>query len=274
MSSPSSRPIEMRTRPGVMPIAAWSSGVRLTWVLVRRVAHQRLRAAERRGRAGDAQGVEHRPGGVDAAGEVDGEHRRQARQLALGQLVLGVVGQAGVVHGGDAGVPAQRLGHAQGHVGLVALAHGERADAAQPVEGVVRRGAGAVQHGVGPDGVEQVALAGDHAERGVVVPADALRRRVQHEVDAVAQRLLADRRGERRVDHRERPADGAELVEVDEVEARVGRRLGDDEHRAARPHGGGEGAGRGAVDDGVLDAEAGARALHEGRSCRRRSGAG
>ena len=41
-------------------------------------------------------------------------------------------------------------------------------------------------------------------------------------------------------------------------------RLGDDEHRPAGPHGGGERAGRGAVDDGVLDAEAGARALHEG----------
>ena len=118
--------------------------------------------------------------------------------------------------------------------------------------------------GVGPDGVEQVALAGDHAERGVVVAGDALRRRVQHEVDAVAQRLLADRRGERRVDHRERAADRAEVVEVDEVEPRVGRRLGDHEHRAAGSHGGGELAGDGAVDDGVLDAEPGARALDEG----------
>ena len=115
MSSPSSRPTEMRSRPGVMPIAACSSGVRLTWVLVAGVAHERLRAAERRGRAGDAQGVEHRPGGVDAAGEVDGEHRRQARQLARGQVVLRVVGQSGVVHGGDAGVvePARRRGAAR-----------------------------------------------------------------------------------------------------------------------------------------------------------------
>ena len=62
---------------------------------------------------------------------------------------------------------------------------------------------------------------------------------------------------------RERPADGAEVVEVDEVEARVRRALGEHEHRPARPHGRGERAGHGAVDDGVLDAEPGARALHE-----------
>ena len=69
----------MRTRPGVMPIAACSSGDRLTWVLVAEWHTSVSGPAERRRRAGDAQAVEHRPGGVDAAGEVDGEHRRQAR---------------------------------------------------------------------------------------------------------------------------------------------------------------------------------------------------
>ena len=128
---------------------------------------------------------------------------------------------------------------------------------------VVRRRAGPVEHAVGPDGVEQVALAGDDPEGGVVVAGDALRRRVHDEVDAVAQRLLADRRGERRVEQRERSADGPEVVEVDEVEAGVRRALGDDQHRAAGPDGGGERAGHRPVDDGVLDAEAGARSLHE-----------
>ncbi len=60
------------------------------------------------------------------------------------------------------------------------------------------------------------------------------------------------------------PLTAPELVEVDEVESGVGRRLGDDEHRPSRTHGLGERAGLGAVDDRVLDAEAGARALHEG----------
>ena len=106
----------------------------------RRVAHERLRPAERRRRAGEAERVEHRAGGVDAAGEVDRQHGRQARQLASGELVLRVVGQAGVVHGGDARMPSQRRSDLQRHGGLVALAHGERADPAQPVEGVVRRG--------------------------------------------------------------------------------------------------------------------------------------
>ena len=183
-----------------------------------RVADQRLGPAERRRRTGDAQGVEHRAGGVDAPVEVDGQHRRQARQLAGGQLVLRVVGEARVVHGGHAGMGGQPSGQPQGDVGLVALPDGQCAEAAEPVQRVVRRGAGAVQHGVRPDRVEEVALAGDDAERGVVVAGDPFRRRVHDEVDAVVDRPLADRRGERRVEHGERAADGAEVVEVDEVE--------------------------------------------------------
>ena len=120
-----------------------------------------------------------------------------------------------------------------------------------------------MQHAVGPDGVEEVALTGDDAERGVVVAADALRRRVQDDVDAVAQRLLADGRGERRVDDGERPADGTEVVEVDQVEPGVGRGLGDHQHRLAGAHGGSELARDRAVDGGVLDAEAGACSLDE-----------
>ena len=59
------------------------------------------------------------------------------------------------------------------------------------------------------------------------------------------------------------PGDGAELVEVGERELRVGRRLGDDEHRPPGPDGRGEGAGLGGVDERDVDAEAGAHALQE-----------
>ena len=95
----------------------------------------------------------------------------------------------------------------------------------------------------------QLLLAGDDSERGVVEAGDALRRRMQREVHAVGERLLAEWRGERRVDHRDRAAQRAELVEVDQLEARVRRGLGERQHRAAGPHGGGEGAGLGAVDE-------------------------
>ena len=135
-----------------------------------------------------------------------------------------------------------------------------------------------MQDGVRPQRREHVALTGDDAEGGVVVAADPLRRRVQHEVDAVADRLLAERRGERRVDERERAGDRPQLVEVDEVEPWVGRRLGDHEHRLAGHDGRGEGPRLGAVDPGHVDAHPRARAEQEGAragvdlACRRRCG--
>ncbi len=134
---------------------------------------------------------------------------------------------------------------------------------AQRVERIERRRRRAVQHGVRPDLAEQVGLTRDHAERGVVVAGDALRGRVQRDVDAVVERALAERRGERRVDDRERPLDRAELVEVGEFEARVRRGLGEHEHRAARLDGSGERAGFGDVDVRDVDPEPLARALQE-----------
>ena len=59
------------------------------------------------------------------------------------------------------------------------------------------------------------------------------------------------------------PAQRTELVEVDELEARVRRCLGERQHRAAGPQRGGERAGLGAVDERDLDAHALARALQE-----------
>ena len=121
-----------------------------------------------------------------------------------------------------------------------------------------------MQHGVRPQRRHHVTLAGDDAEGGVVVAADPLRRRVQHEVDAVADRLLTERRGERRVDERERAGDRPELVEVDEVEPRIRWRLGDHEHRLAGHDGGGERPRFGAVDPRHVDAHAGAWTEQEG----------
>ncbi len=121
-----------------------------------------------------------------------------------------------------------------------------------------------MQHGVGPQGRHHVALAGDDPEGGVVVATDPLRRRVQHEVDAVADRLLTERRGERRVHQRERSGDRPQLVEIHEVEPRIGRRLGDHEHRLARHDGGGEAPRLGAVDPRHVDAHARARPEQEG----------
>ena len=72
----------------------------------------------------------------------------------------------------------------------------------------------------------------------------------------MGQRCARERCRQRRVDHRDRPAQRPDLVEVDDVDARIGRRLGDHEHRATRTDGLGERSGPGAVDEGDVDPEA------------------
>ena len=120
-----------------------------------------------------------------------------------------------------------------------------------------------MQHGEAPQPRHQVLGAGHHADRGVVVAGDALRRRVHDQVDAVGDRVLPEGRGERGVDDRGGPVDRPQRVEVDEVEARIGRRLGEHQHGAARLDGSLEGTGLGAVHEGHVDAQAGAHRLEE-----------
>ena len=125
-----------------------------------------------------------------------------------------------------------------------------------------------MQHGVRPDLGQQVGIAGDHAERRVVVAGDALGRRMERDVHAVVEGPLAERCRERRIDHGERTLDGSQFIEVGELEARVGWGLGQHDHGAARLHGVGERARRRDVDERRLDTESCARPLEE----RQRSG--
>ena len=125
--------------------------------------------------------------------------------------------------------------------------------------------------GVAPCSTEYAQIASSSSRSPAITPSVAslwpampLVAECSDEVDTVGQRLLAEWRGERRVDHRERARDRTELVEVDQLEARIRRGLGEHEHRAAGPHGGGERAGLGAVDQRDVDAHARARALQEG----------
>ena len=235
-SSPSSRPIEIRSRPGVMPDRRLLVGAEADVGARGRVAHERLGAAERRRRAGDAEVLEHRAGGVDAAGEIDGEHRRQA--TAAGRepgRAAGGGGSPGWWTAATPGWASRRTGEAQGDVGLVALAHGERADAAQPVERVVRRRRW-----------RRAARRRTRSRRAG--RARRRRRRAWRRCGRRCPWWPSAARGRCRgssgcwpigVANVESttvngPRDGAEVVEVDEVEARVRRALGDHEHRACR----------------------------------------
>ena len=147
----------MRNKPSLTPIAAASCGREAGVRRGGRVAHQGLRAAERGGHAGQPQRVEELRGGVAATDQLDRQHRAAVAHLALGEVELRMREQAGVVHRGDRRFLGQHLGNVQRRRRLVGGAHGQRANAADGVERVVRRRCGAVQHRVRPDGVDQFA---------------------------------------------------------------------------------------------------------------------
>ena len=205
--------------------------------------------------------------GLEAAGHVEAEQPAGQRHLALGQVVLRVRGEARVAHptrpsGGPraarpARMRASRTGGAS-RTGSVRMPRrpfsASNGDAMAPW-----RTAKPQSH------VEQL-RARRRPRRGW--------RRCGRRCALVAECTTRstpwssgrwhERRGEGRVDHRDRAGDGAELVEVDEVEA-----AGWPASRPTRasvlpgPDGGGERAGLGAVDERDVDAEAGAHGLQQ-----------
>src|SRR5690606_13341242 len=81
---------------------------------------------------------------------------------------------------------------------------------------------------------------------------------VQHQVGAVLEGTLQDRRGEGVVDHEQQPVpagDGRNRLDVDDFQRRVGRRL-DPEHAGLRCDRGLDGGGVGQVDEAEVQARA------------------
>ena len=216
-----------------MPAAASSSGSRFTCVVeagwVTSVSGPPSEVASWQIRVDSTK----RPAGLEAAGQVEGEQPPGVAHLPLGQLVLRVRGQARVAHLGDAGVTLEHLGERAAAVSVCWRRRtpsvrrprrpfmASNGEALAPCSTAKPQSQSSSSRG-----------AGDHAEGGVVVAADRLGGRVDDQVDAVVERALAERRGEGRVDHLHRPGDRAEPVEVDQVEPRVGRGLGEQQHRS------------------------------------------
>ena len=204
-SSACSSPTETRTRPGPMPAASSSSGDEAGVGRVGRAAHERLGAAERRRHLRQLHALHEAAAGLQAAGEVDGQDRAAERHLPLGQVVLRMRREARVAHARPRPGAAPRYSASRRAVSLWrSMRTGSVRMPRRPFVASKGDAQAPCSTRVGPDGVDQVALARHHAERGVVVAGDALRGRVQHEVDAERQRLLDDRRGEGGVDQRER----------------------------------------------------------------------
>ena len=221
------------------------------------MGHNRLRTAERSRHARHfevPQKLAHR---LAAPIQIEAQQPPEMAQGPLRQVVLGMRRQTRVADPSHRGMAFERLGQRVGGGRLRPEAGAETAQTPQRVHGVERRRDRAEQHRVTPNPVDQLFLTADHAEAGVVVAADGLGGRVHHEIDALRQWLLAERRADRGVDHFDRTHDRAQSVEVDEVEARVGGGLGEDHLGLAGPDCGGPRARIGPVHHRHLNAQSG-----------------
>ena len=121
-------------------------------------------------RLNELERVEEGQSGVVAPLGAEGDDGRHAPvQVALDQVVVGIVGEAGEAHPGHPGVGGQVVGHGPG-VGFVALKpNSHRLKALQDQKGVERREGGAAvakPGGAGSDGVGPFGEALDRRRRG------------------------------------------------------------------------------------------------------------
>ena len=204
----------------------------------RRVLDERLDAAERLRQGEEPEPLEEAARVVEAAPKVAGDHAAEAAHLPLRERVLGVGRQPRVAHPGDLRVRLEEPRDRHG-VGLV-LPHPERkrlhpAHGEPAVHGARHRADGVLQEA---EALRQVLAVGhDHAADHVRVPGQVLGGRVDHHVDAEAERLLevGAREGVVADGEPSVPAgDGGHRLEVDELQRGVGRGLDPD---AARPSG-------------------------------------
>ena len=163
------------------------------------------------------------------------DHASEVAHLPCGDLVAGVVGQAGVEHVRHGRVLVQEADDRAGVLAVLPHPHRQRLQAAQHEPGVERprhRPERLLQEAqaLGDRRVVRRREPADH----VGVAAEVLRRRVHDDVGAELERLLQVRRRERVVDDEQR-AGGVRRVgggaDVDDVEERVRRRLDPDEPR-------------------------------------------
>ena len=261
-STVSSRPTDIRMSPALTPVASCSSGVRLACVDVAgwhtRVSGPPSEVATRQSATRSRNLL-----GLLPTADVERQHRPVLEELTSGDVELGVLAQARIVRRTDHRMIGQHDGDRTSGLVLLSRSHRERAEPAERVERIERGRGGTVQHGVRPDLGQQIGLAGDDAERRVVVAGDALGRRMERDVHAVVERSLAQRRREGRIDHGEGSLDGSQCVEVGQLEARVRGGLGQHDHGPAGLHGLGERAGRGDVDERRFDPESCTRPLEE-----------
>ena len=208
----------------------------------RRVFDERFDAAE-----GFREGEELRRGHEGfrllevVGGQFEGDHAAEVVHLAGGDVVTGVVAEAGPVHLAHVGPLPQPVRDAAS-VGAVALdPQVQRFDAAQDEEAVERLGDGAAVVLDGPEfGVNRSVFRDECAHDDVAVSAEVLRDAVHDDVCAEFERSLEHRRGERVVDGEAdaaRTRDSRNGRDVRDLHHRIRRRLEPNQLRLLRDRG-------------------------------------
>ena len=197
------------------------------------------------------------------------------RHLALGQVVLGVRGEARVADHGHRRVALQDLGQALGGVALRAKRTRQRAQAAQAVGGVerARRWRPAGRRSTRSRRRAR-SLPATTPRVASLWPAMALVAEWRTRSTPCDERLLHERRGEGGVDHRDRALDGAELGRGRRGPAAgwpASRRTPAPSCRAARPRPGRRARCRRRTSSRC---RTGRRRRPETAACRRRSASG
>src|SRR5829696_8021878 len=222
MSSGSSSPTERRTSPSVMPAASRCGAgtepcVIETGCVMSVSAAPRFSASEQ------------------SRTEFIRRTRAARRLLASREPGLREGFEAGVGEAHDARVPREEARDAQRVLRVARHADAERLDALEREPRVEGRldGAGGLADEVEP--LVEPGVAGDEgAADGRVVPLDELGRGVEDDVGAEVERALEGGRQERVVDDEERPGRAREsrrLLDVRQLEGRVGGRLDEDDAR-------------------------------------------
>ena len=193
---------------------------------------QRLHAAEAGRPAGVPQVADEGVGGLEAAGELEGEHAAEAAHLIRGQRVLRVGRQAGVVHPGHGGMALQRLGEGLAVVVVPGHAQRQSAQTAQQQPGIEGSEHGAGEQGDVPDPVQELGRAGHHSGGDVGVAVEVLGGAVPDQVDAEVGRSLVQRSREgvvREGQHVMRAGQVGDGAKVGDLQQRIARRLHQDQ---------------------------------------------
>src|SRR5690625_3626914 len=226
-----------------------------------RVHDRRLGIAEVGGQRQDARTVEYLPGLVTTALDTKRQYTAEMTLLLAGQIVAGVVRQAGIKHALHRRVVVQPAGQCQRVVAVRLHAQPQGFEPFQEHPGIERAHAGATAADKPQDIVHLLGATHHHTTQTTALAVEVLGRGMHHNVRAQVERALQRRRAETVIHHQQRVLGMSQLcqgLDVRHFAQRVGRRLYEQQ---ARP--GGDGRAPGVeiaqVDKGGIDAEL----LHE-----------